>query len=93
MIQPRSVRKNTGKSRGDSRLDADLERATAVHLIQRLLEIVNCEHVRDLETRDRYQQGKEGVERRTIPFTRTAPLSRYATALGKQCVCANEPII
>ena len=29
----------------------------------------------------------------TMPFTLIFPLSRYATARGKQCVCAKEPMI
>ena len=28
-----------------------------------------------------------------MPFTLIFPLSRYATARGKQCVCAKEPMI
>lgn len=28
-----------------------------------------------------------------MPFTLIFPLSRYAIARGKQCVCANDPMI
>ncbi len=36
-----------------SRLDGDLERSTAVHLVERALVILELEHVRNLQERDR----------------------------------------
>lgn len=74
-------------------LDGDLHSISTIHLVQRLLIFGNFEHVSDLRDNRQICQFAPDGSLLTMPLTLIFPLSRYATARGKQCVCANDPMI
>lgn len=81
----------------DSRFQHYLQSPPVIHLIQSLLVLLNLENIGHLHITMAisiptgiYRESSLGL---TIPLTLTLPLSKYATARGKQFVCANEPMI